>query len=298
MKDRKGFTLIELLAVIIILGILMLIAIPSVTAYINNSRKNAYLDTIQEIVKGAMIKVNEGEVAVYDGDATYYMPYTCVKTENGTPKSPYGAFEEAYVGITYNGDSYDYYFVGRDKANMGVSELTYSGTMTKDHIVSNVTSIDTGVGIEGRTNVIIIDEDCTTKSEPTAATSTVEGSGNAYTGGSGSGSGGSGGGSCSYTVNQKFEFDYNGTTGADGSVQEFTANCAGKNWLYGYAPEWTMSKSSFNNAVFYISVLGEIINNTGGGGYSYGSRPVLYLNNAVYRISGTGTITDPYVIGM
>lgn len=33
-KNNKGFTLIELLAVIVILGLLMAIAIPSVTRYI------------------------------------------------------------------------------------------------------------------------------------------------------------------------------------------------------------------------------------------------------------------------
>ena len=43
--NKKGFTLIELLAVIIILGILMIIAIPSVTKYISDSRKSAYVDT-------------------------------------------------------------------------------------------------------------------------------------------------------------------------------------------------------------------------------------------------------------
>ena len=38
-KNKKGFTLIELLAVIVILGILMLVAIPSVTRFINQSRQ-------------------------------------------------------------------------------------------------------------------------------------------------------------------------------------------------------------------------------------------------------------------
>ena len=43
--NRKGFTLIELLAVITILGILMLILIPSVSRIIENSRKNTFLST-------------------------------------------------------------------------------------------------------------------------------------------------------------------------------------------------------------------------------------------------------------
>ena len=66
MINKKGFTLIELLAVIIILGILMIIAIPSVTTYINDSRKSAYVDTAKEIISGARNLVNSGELEMYD----------------------------------------------------------------------------------------------------------------------------------------------------------------------------------------------------------------------------------------
>jgi hypothetical protein len=31
--------------------------------------------------------------------------------------------------------------------------------------------------------------------------------------------------------------------------------------------------------------------------YDRAVRPVLYLKSDVYRISGTGTISDPYIIG-
>ena len=44
MRNNKGFTLVELLAVIVIMGILMMVAIPSVTRTIENSRKDTFVD--------------------------------------------------------------------------------------------------------------------------------------------------------------------------------------------------------------------------------------------------------------
>ena len=55
---ENGFTLIELLAVIIILGILMIIAIPAVTEYISSSRKSAYITIASRYIDGVRNKVN------------------------------------------------------------------------------------------------------------------------------------------------------------------------------------------------------------------------------------------------
>ena len=51
--NTKGFTLIELLAVITIMGILMMVAIPTVSRTIENSRKDTFLDTAKSYVNGA-----------------------------------------------------------------------------------------------------------------------------------------------------------------------------------------------------------------------------------------------------
>ena len=42
--NKKGFTLIELLAVIVILALLVAVAIPAVTKYLNTSRKGVFAD--------------------------------------------------------------------------------------------------------------------------------------------------------------------------------------------------------------------------------------------------------------
>lgn len=67
-NNRKGFTLIELLAVIIILAILMLIAVPGILKTVNKSRVNTFIDQSQIIYKTAKQEwasnLDEGSKAV------------------------------------------------------------------------------------------------------------------------------------------------------------------------------------------------------------------------------------------
>lgn len=160
-KKKKGFTLIELLAVIIILGILMIIAIPSVTSYISNSRKSAYVNTAKEVVAGTRNAVNEGKLGMYSTDTTYYIPYDYIKSENGT-KSPYGEFVYAYVGVIYDGKGYTYYWISVDDAGQGIDEVTPVSILNEDNIKSDINALDIkqkvdSTGIGGRKKVLVLE---------------------------------------------------------------------------------------------------------------------------------------------
>jgi prepilin-type N-terminal cleavage/methylation domain-containing protein len=176
MKSRNGFTLIELLAVIIILGILMLVAIPSVTKYIDNSRKETYIDTAKQYIKGATNLVNSGELDIYDIGTTYYIPSSCIGLETGGD-SPYGEFDPAYIVVTYDNNSFDYYWISRDSQGMGISKITRSNDLNSKLIAPGVKEEDvaSNKGIDGRNNIIVFSEDCSSSLAPKNAEISING---------------------------------------------------------------------------------------------------------------------------
>ena len=59
--NKKGFTLVELLGVIVILGIIMLIAIPNIASLTQKNKKNTYIVDSKKMVSLAQRALKKGE---------------------------------------------------------------------------------------------------------------------------------------------------------------------------------------------------------------------------------------------
>ncbi len=131
MKNKKGFTLVELLAVIVILGLLMAIAIPSVTKYITQSRKKTLATSIQAYIDAVITQVNDGEYHFTDSNKIFAVPIECIPLEKGGT-NPFGEWIQsskeywAYVLVQYDNINYNYLygFTFKDSAGYGMYPLT------------------------------------------------------------------------------------------------------------------------------------------------------------------------------
>ena len=137
--NKKAFTLVELLAVIVILGILIAIAIPQVTKYIESSKKSAYADSI--ISFGKQVEMaNPKDFTKTSGVSIY--SFEDIEIDKGdTTKSPYGTFDQnkSFVIIHCTEKKCTSYVQAVDSKNKGI-KLTDLDAITKKDIVDINTS--------------------------------------------------------------------------------------------------------------------------------------------------------------
>ena len=179
MKNKKGFTLIELLAVIVILGLLMAIAIPSVTKYITQSRKKTVTSTIGNYIGALVNDVNDLTYTFTETNTVYAVPIECIALERGGT-NPFGHWLHAndaywaYVLVQYDDEtsSYTYGYTFKDSAGYGIyptsqSKLNEQGKQIQTGLelsrprtgkVTSITDTDnwSGFKVDGTTNLVVL----------------------------------------------------------------------------------------------------------------------------------------------
>lgn len=152
-ENENGFTLIELLAVIVILGILMITAIPAVTKYINNSRKDTFADSALAYINSARYSLlnDEYDVTAPDAGDSVCIPLKYVDIDKAT-KSSYGGnwdTEKSFVKAENKDGKITYSIAIRDDKNHGTKggaavteDALTTATSKRSSITQSVMQID------------------------------------------------------------------------------------------------------------------------------------------------------------
>lgn len=95
-KNKKGFTLVELLAVIVILGVLLMIAVPAIQNVINKSKKNSFESQAKLIIENVETMLSATEIEKKP-TSTCYIKAGDIKLERGTLGDK---AKEGYITVT------------------------------------------------------------------------------------------------------------------------------------------------------------------------------------------------------
>lgn len=155
-KNEKGFTLIELLAVIVILGVLLAIAIPSVSKYISTSKKGTYVANAQSYVEAVISESLLSNYLPVNSQEGTILSFAKIREliQKGGKTSPYGTefvSDQSFILIvnvaTAESPRYKYFITAIDEEGYGIGEGTKSALIEYDELGSkNIVQLGAGNG--------------------------------------------------------------------------------------------------------------------------------------------------------
>ena len=141
---KNAFTLVELLAVIVILAVLLTIAVPAVSNYIVNSKKESYVVVMQEYLAAARnLILSEQVKAPLDKNEVTILSFDAIPLEKGTTTSPFGSEwvdSKSYVAVINSGTGedphYTYYITSQDQDGYALP-MEEEGAFDRNDIIKN-----------------------------------------------------------------------------------------------------------------------------------------------------------------
>jgi len=137
MKNEKGFTLIELIAVVVILAVIMLIAVPNVVTTINKNKKETFIEDAKKFKAAVEAKITTDTSIEYPNTESVLVFKLKQVGKNELDESPYGtkyAEDASWVAVAKESKT-----VTSTESN-GVQTKTYNQLVYYVHLVTCSTS--------------------------------------------------------------------------------------------------------------------------------------------------------------
>lgn len=101
MKNNKAFTLIELVVIIVILGVIMVFALPNITSTLERNKKDKMIIDAKDMVEKAKNYILSGKASYPIGTGETKLALQVIDTRDEIKESPFGnSYTKAISNVT------------------------------------------------------------------------------------------------------------------------------------------------------------------------------------------------------